>query len=85
MSSDVTVTDTRPPFRDIWRKHDLRVHIVANKAKVPLNTIYAMLYFNPVERHKAESVMTELNRLCEQSYTLETVRVKLKGDDHATV
>jgi len=83
--SDVATTDTRPFFMDIWREHHFRVDIVARGASVPVNTIFALLRFRPVESQNAIKVLAELSSLYQQEYTIETVRVKLidKGDHHA--
>jgi hypothetical protein len=84
--SDIATTDTQPFFMDIWREHRFRVDIVAREAGVPMNAIFALLRFQPVEAQNAIKVLDELSSLYHQEYTLETVRIKLidKGDHHAT-
>jgi hypothetical protein len=85
--NDVSTTDTRPFFMDLWREHRFRVDLVARGAGVSDETVFTMLRFQAVEAQDATKVLAVLSHLYRQEYTLFTVRVRLigKGDTHATL
>jgi len=62
---------------DLWRLRRFHVVDLARAAKVPEETIYAMLSYKPVEVASAKKVLACLSAWYQQEYTLETVHVKL--------
>jgi hypothetical protein len=83
--TDVTTTDTRPFFMDIWREHRFRVDLVARGAGISEETVFTMLRFQAVKARDASQVLAELSRLYRREYTLKTVRVRLIGEEDAHV
>lgn len=76
---------TRPPFVGLWSEHRFRVDAIAHEAGVHEDVVFAMLGWHPVKAQDAASVLAELSRRYQRDYSLKTIWVRLREENHATV
>ena len=78
MTDDPAKTDIRPYFFDLWKKHHFHTGTLSIRSGVPEMIILKMLRYQAVQRADAEKVLLKVSTLYRQSYTLETVKIKLE-------
>jgi hypothetical protein len=75
---DLALPAIRPSISELCKTHCLKPFILAILARVPEETLEAMLVCRPVKREEAQAVLDELSLLLCRECTLETVYVPLR-------